>query len=209
MVCFDLGGVIVRHCRNWAEGCAAAGLPAHPGLAEPWAIARRREVYGLHTKGLIDGDEYCRRMAATTDGLYSPEDVARIHYAWLLGEYEGVGRVIESLIARGRVATGVLSNTNVEHWARFETGNEFPTVARLDNRHASHLLGLAKPSPDFYKTFEQATGFDGHPGAILFFDDLPDNIATANALGWCARLIDHTTDTAAQIELHLRDHGVL
>jgi len=35
MVCFDLGGVLIKHCRTWREGCAAAGLRLRvprPGL---------------------------------------------------------------------------------------------------------------------------------------------------------------------------------
>ncbi len=26
LVCFDVGGVVVRICHTWAEGCAAAGI---------------------------------------------------------------------------------------------------------------------------------------------------------------------------------------
>ncbi len=32
LVCFDLGGVVIRICRTWAEGCAAAGLEVRDPL---------------------------------------------------------------------------------------------------------------------------------------------------------------------------------
>jgi HAD superfamily hydrolase (TIGR01509 family) len=209
LICFDLGGVIVRHCRNWAEGCAAAGLPLHQECIAPDVTARRRGLSTLLTTGRIDEPEFYRQMSITTGGRYSPEQVRAIHHSWLGAEYEGVHSLISSLVtaapSRG-IRTAVLSNTNTLHWARLETAPEYPTPRLIPERYASHLLGLAKPDPAIFQEFQARTGMP--PDRILFFDDLPDNIAAARAAGWNTVQVDHTGDTAAQIRLALRRFGV-
>jgi FMN phosphatase YigB (HAD superfamily) len=213
MVCFDLGGVLIRHHRTWADGCRAVGLPVLPVLDDPASSTARKELSALHTTGRIDGAEFCRRIAETMQGAYSPADVASVHHAWLIGEYPGARAVVERLADEPRIETGILSNTNAQHWARFcaegERRPEFPTILRVRHRHASHLLGLAKPDPRIYDEYARRTGMGECPGAILFFDDLPENVEVARARGWTAELIDHTRDTASQLVEHLRGHGVL
>ena len=45
-----------------------------------------------------------------------------------------------------------------------------------------------------------------HRGAdVLFFDDLPDNVAGARSFGWRAALVDPTSDPVAQMRAHLRE----
>src|SRR5262245_18666773 len=119
LVCFDVGGVLVRHCRTWREGCQAAGLPVHAEAEGLDLTLARKELARLLTTGKIEPEEFYRRMSATTRGLYSAEDVRRIHHAWLGPEYTGVGAVVRRLVAAARAQTGVLSNTNTPHWSRF------------------------------------------------------------------------------------------
>lgn len=213
MVCFDVGGVLIRHHRTWGDGCRAAGLPLFPIADDPEVAAARKELSALHTIGRIDGEEFCRRMAETMRGAYSSEEVARVHHAWLIDEYPGVRAVIEGLHAVPGLSTALLSNTNEMHWARFVPPDgvtpEFGVCAGIHHPHASHLLGLAKPSAEIYAEFARRVGMDADPGAILFFDDLPDNVAAARRQGWTAEIIDHRTDTAAQLMDHLEFHGVI
>jgi FMN phosphatase YigB (HAD superfamily) len=77
----------------------------------------------------------------------------------------------------------------------------------LQHRHASHLLGFAKPDIRIYRAFESATG---HSGAdILFFDDLKDNVRAARSAGWRAERIDPDNETVPQLRRWLRQHRVL
>ena len=211
LVCFDLGGVIIRHCRSWREGCDAAGLDIRGECETPEWAARRRELSHLFTCGRISPDEFYRRMSAALGGLYTPQEIERIHHAWLGPEYDGVGPVIRRLLKTGRADTGVLSNTTHPHWIRQVGGNgrppEFPTASLLQHRHASHLMGLMKPSPEIFQEFERRTGFRGPD--ILFLEDLPENAAAAGQHGWRVELIDHTRETASQIEAILREHKLL
>jgi putative hydrolase of the HAD superfamily len=211
IVCFDWGGVILRHCRSWSEGCAAAGLTVRLDLDCPAGLARRRDLTMQHQRGEIDHSTYLARLAEAVGGVYTVEELSHLHESWLLAEYEGVADVITRLVATPGVETALLSNTNEAHWATHLPGREgrspkYPTAGLLKHRHASHLMGLAKPDERIYTEFEHLVAARGPE--ILFFDDLADNIAAASRLHWRCVHVDHTGDTASQISRALVAHGV-
>lgn len=209
MVVFDLGGVVVRICRSWREACDAAGVAYDDRAVTPEAVAARKPIRHAHEIGAMDDASFYLAVADTTDGVHTPDDIRRIHEAWILHEYRGVGALIDRLHAIG-VRTGVLSNTNAAHWRQLVSGAhgpaKFPSVEKARHVYASHLLGLAKPDPAIYARFESLA--DAAADGIIFFDDLPDNVAGAAACGWDAVPIDHTGDTAEQMRLHLRLRGI-
>ena len=211
LVAFDWGGVILRHCRSWSEGCAAAGLPHYDDIHTPEQIAARKNLHADFQRGICSPDEFLSRLATHAQGRYSVDELRQLHDRWLLDEYAGVGTLIDALHAAG-VETALLSNTNHLHWIRhlpIEEGGtgDYPTARKLMHRHASHLLGHAKPDAEIYAAFEAATGFAGPE--ILFFDDLAENCEAAAAFGWHTCRVDHTTETAPQITAALRAHRIL
>lgn len=211
VVVFDWGGVILRHCRGFGEACAAAGLELRFDSMAEAALMARRALAQEHQTGRISHDEFIERLGEATGGLYSPEELRRIHDSWLLGEYPGIDGVIRRLVTVSHVETALLSNTNESHWSTHlppspGVAPRYPTAGLLRHRLASHLLGLAKPEAGIYEALEMHVGRRG--GEILFFDDLPENIAAAANRGWRAELIDHKGDTAAQVTRHLAAHGV-
>ena len=204
LIVFDLGGVLVRICRSWQEGCAAAGLELRANGAQgTQAWFAPGETGHLYQTGAISCEEFAARLSHDFRQTYSAEEIMRVHHAWLLGEYEGVGELIEEIHQRD-VGTAALSNTNHAHWLRLV---EMPAVARLRHRLASHELRLHKPDPAIYRELEQRLDVSG--GDIIFFDDLPDNVEAANKLGWNAVLIDPHGKTDQQMRHALRDRGVL
>lgn len=76
----------------------------------------------------------------------------------------------------------------------------------MEHRAASHLLGLAKPELEIYRTYEQLAGIPSE--RILFFDDTAENIEAARRAGWNAEPIEHTGDTAAQVRALLARYGI-
>jgi HAD superfamily hydrolase (TIGR01509 family) len=203
LVAFDWGGVILRHHRSWAEACGSAGIEVRAGHERPELIAQRRALNLSFQCGKMTPEEFYPKMAEATGGLYSGAEVRRIHEAWLTEEYPGVDGLVRRLVALPRVETALLSNTNECHWARMK---DFPTAGLLKHRHASHLLGHAKPGVEIFRVFEREVGFSG--AEILFFDDLLENVSAAVELGWRAELIDHAGDTAGQVAGHLARYGV-
>jgi HAD superfamily hydrolase (TIGR01509 family) len=211
MVVFDLGGVVVRICRSWQEACRAAGVEHRVGMDDPLVQWNRREVVKRFERGEIASEEFFARVAATTDGLYGPDEVRRVHSAWLIDEYPGVDALVDDLHRAG-IETGILSNTNHTHWeimGRREPEARYPTLWRTSHPHASHLLGLAKPDRAIYDEFARRSGRVGRTASIIFFDDLQENVDAARAAGWRSERIDHTGDPASQMRAYLREHAVV
>lgn len=205
IVAFDSGGVLVQIARTWAEAHALAGLAPHPIVTDPRFERRRAALAEAYQIGDLPSAGYWSEVAAASSGAYEPSDVERIHHAWSQTEYEGVGAAVDMVEAAG-IATAVLSNTNPAHWARLSDTAEYPTVGRLRQRFASHLLRLAKPDPRAYEALSAATGIG--PARILFFDDTPDHVHAARRAGWTAARIDPRRPTAPQLTAALARHGI-
>jgi FMN phosphatase YigB (HAD superfamily) len=211
IVLFDLGGVVVRICRGWEEACVRAGVPVRePGLFHAPALSEaRRRVVEAYQTGAIGCDEFWSRLSAASGGLYSVEEVRRVHLSWTMEDYPGVEGLIDRLHGAG-LRTACLSNTNHAHWRVLRFGDDGASasraVARLGAHLVSHELGAAKPGERIYRLAEERLG--AGPGEIVFFDDLEENIVSARARGWRGERIDHEGDTAAQMERHLSALGV-
>lgn len=209
VVCFDLGGVLLRICRSWGEACTYAALLPRPGEPESllaWADDRRRLIDD-YQRGALSCEAYYQRLAALTQGQYTATDTEAIHRSWLIGEYEGVGDVLERIRKAGGVRTACLSNTNVAHWKRLlDERDVYPSLALLDVALLSHELGHIKPEEAIYAVAEERLGARGNE--ILFFDDLHENVDGARALGWSAECIDHALETAPQLHRWLDAYGV-
>jgi FMN phosphatase YigB (HAD superfamily) len=211
VVCFDLGGVLVAHCRSWAEGCERAGIPVRQAdwLASEAAKARRRAAIEVYQRGQCCTADYYAWLVEAFDGLYSMDEVACVHRAWILDEYPGAELLVHELNADPRVSTACLSNTNAAHWERLvatEGEPEFPACVRLRQRLASHELGWTKPEPRVFAIAGERFGVPGE--RILLFDDNLRNVEAARRAGWLAEQIDYRGDTALQIRRWLQHYGL-
>ncbi|MEM8756391.1 MAG: HAD-IA family hydrolase [Planctomycetota bacterium] len=212
IVVFDWGGVVVRICRSWQQGCERAGLPYDAAYDTPEIAEQRYAASKRYEVGAIGADEFLEAVAATMNNRYSAEDIRRVHEAWLIEEYPGAAELIVKLSRHDSIDTGLLSNTNHLHWlehlAEHEGGtNRFPAVRALRHRHASHLLGIAKPDAAIFEAFEHHAGY--RPEHVVYFDDLQANVDAAARRGWDAVLVDHAGDTAKQMRSALVERGLL
>ena len=98
LVCFDIGGVVVRICRSRTEGCAAAGVDVREPARWDEVKAARLALVHRHQVGRIDGTTFAEEISALWGGLYSPAEIMGIHRAWLLDEYEGIGDLIDAVL---------------------------------------------------------------------------------------------------------------
>lgn len=202
LVCFDLGGVVVRLCRSWDEGCLAAGVEVRDRTRTPEQEAQRKAAVEAYQRGELSNEAFFETVAGTFNGAYTPAEVERVHAAWILREYEGVRELIEAL-NDADVRTACLSNTNDGHWQKLTT---WDAVVALGSRHASHEMGLAKPDEAIYRLFEERE--DARGDSVLFFEDTPANAEAARAIGWRAEVVDPSEETRPQIEAYLKSHGV-
>lgn len=198
---FDLGGVVVRICRSWEEGCRAAGIAPRAARTFAQAAPAIDALVREHQRGEHDAAHHYGRLAEIVGG-HTADEVGRVHMAWILGDYPGMAAAIDRIHAAG-LDSACLSNTNAAHWEQLAGSEAFRRIRRP---HASHLMGLVKPDAAIYRAFERAAG--AAPGEIVFFDDLAENVDAARACGWDAVLVDHEGDTAAQVLAALRARGV-
>jgi glucose-1-phosphatase len=208
LVCFDLGGVLVRLSKSWSDAAARAGLTVHPepSLDAEELRAARWQVVQAYQAGSLSCEGYYAGLASIMK-MFTQAELARIHAAWLLGHYPGVEELIDALNRQEGVSTACLSNTNHAHWQQLtDPGGVYQGIVRLRARLASHELGLNKPDPRIYERAAARLGKRGEE--ILFFDDLEENVAAARECGWNAEQIDPEADPPTQIRAHLSRYGI-
>ena len=211
VICFDIGGVLVRICRSWAEACSAAGVPVHSPdwLVSEQAIAARSVVMRAYQNGELSTDRYYEQMQGALEQRYTLREIESIHDAWLLEEYTGVVALVSELSQLPGVTTACLSNTNQRHWdvlAPERGAPRFPSVMGLGRRYASHLMRTSKPEAKIFLDFQREVGAEA--ADILFFDDGEPNVLAARGQGWRAETIDPLGDTCSQLRAHLQAHGL-
>ena len=205
LVCFDWGGVILRICQTWQEGCKAAGIKAPNAKISKKCLAKQDAIAKRFHTGQMSDKAFCRSIAKESEEFHTIEDIAAVHDAWLIEEYEGIEELIEELNSFADLSTALFSNTNEAHWARME--EDFPAAGLIEHKHASFLFGLAKPDEKAFAAFERRVGAAGKQ--VLFFDDSKANVEGAQAFGWCAELIDPKGDTVTQMRTILERYEIL
>jgi glucose-1-phosphatase len=207
LVVFDLGRVLVRICRDWQQACGCAGIQSFnralgdADTSRLTAIARRYDV------GDLNAGDFARE-ASSLMGL-SAEQVTAMSEAFIFGPFPGAASLLAELSESG-VATACLSNTNEHHWGLlFDPGHRaWLPMDRFTHQFASHLVRARKPDEAIYAHVERATNLAR--GAILFFDDVLENIEAARRRGWIGEWIDPAPDEPiGQIRAALRRHRVL
>lgn len=205
LVCFDLGGVLIRLCDGWEHACQRAGIRSVTPINEA-AHTRLIELVEQEEVGALPGGAFFERAAPLLG--QTPEEALAMSDAWLCGAFPGVGSLIDTA-RRAGLLTACLSNTNDNHWrAMSDPGhpNGLP-LDRLDYRFASHLVRDRKPNPSIYQHVERETGLA--PEVILFFDDSLENVGAAKARGWHACQVTDPDDPAGQMTSHLKRHNLI
>ncbi len=102
--------------------------------------------------------------------------------------------LLRRLRAKG-VPVFALSNFGVESYAFAQT--KFDFLNEFDREFISGRMRVMKPDPAIYAAVEESVGLA--PGALLFADDRPDNIAAAQARGWQTHLFEHPQGWEARL----------
>ncbi len=196
VVCFDLGGVLLRLVHGWSEACARAGVRAAGAVDGFHPLHRRFE------RGDLSEEAFVSAVAAR--GGYEPDAIRAIVDAWLIDLYPGVSALLDRIRVAG-LTTACLTNTNARHWRMLaDPWGRFGALAKLDHRFASHLLAARKPDPAVHRCVEGRLG--AAPEEILFLDDRPENVEGARVCGWRAERVDTPREITDQVVGQLRRH---
>jgi 2-haloacid dehalogenase len=107
---------------------------------------------------------------------------------------EGSIALIRVLQARG-IPVFALTNFGIHSFAYAQTQYDF--LSWFDHAYVSGHMGVIKPDPAIYAMVEADCGIA--PGALLFTDDKPDNIAVAAGRGWQTHLFTGWQGWAARL----------
>lgn len=172
-VILDLGNVLVFH--DNALLFQRLGLRA--GLSGE-EVARRLTGadWTAANRGELDA-EGIRRGACARLGVDIPMEEFAPLWSSHFTVHDAVLPRVEGLA--GRVTRVLLSNTNALHvaWLR----PRLPVLQRFEHVLMSCEVGRVKPDPAFFQLALQRAGCAPHEAA--FFDDLPEFVEAASALG--------------------------
>ncbi len=204
LVCFDLGGVLVRAApQGWGGSVKRAGLPLRKELERLRGDQNLADWNDRFETGELEPDKFIKMLSNVT--TYSPEEIHKILEVWLVDLYPGVEEFLTRLADTG-VRLACLSNTNPIHWNILWSSDVFKPLEKLNHRFASHVIGSRKPDLEAYEVVENEANVD--PESILFFDDLKINVGAAIENYWNAERIDPKGDTVAEMTGLLEKYGV-
>jgi putative hydrolase of the HAD superfamily len=172
-IILDLGNVLVFH----DNALLFLRLGQRAGLS-PQEVAQRLTGAGwtAANRGLLDA-EGIRRDVCGALGMDLPMEEFAPLWSSHFTVHTAVLPRVEALV--GRVKLLLLSNTNALHVAYLRP--QLPLLQRFDAVLMSCEVGHVKPEPAFYQLALERAGCAPHEAA--FFDDLPEFVEAANALG--------------------------
>ncbi|MCX7023338.1 MAG: HAD family phosphatase [Spirochaetes bacterium] len=170
---FDWGGVVVRDFDVCPEAARLLGI------SEDEFRLATRGAFRDYMRGSIGAPEFWDRFERE-QGIRAGQDYIDTLFrpslhAPTLALVDGIRR------AGARAVAG--TNTIDTHFARM---GELGLPKRFDGVYASHLMGVAKPDPDFWLRILDAEGV--RPERAFFVDDYPENVEAAKSIGIDARL---------------------
>jgi len=180
LLLFDLGGVLVDFSgpRELGQYLRKAATPHE--ILERWIACPHTDQF---ERGVISPTDWAERFVREWDVSIEPAEFLRVFRTMTRCVLPGARELLEMLQPRFRLAA--LSNSNAVHWDRNK--NEMRLLDLFEFAIASHEVGLCKPDPRIYEAALHRAQLP--PGAVMFFDDLPANVAAARALGIHARQV--------------------
>ncbi|WP_163784872.1 HAD family hydrolase [Myxococcus vastator] len=189
-VLLDLGNVLVFHDNT----LLFSRLGARAGL-EAAEVARRLTGAGWTdaNRGVLGAEGIRQDVCRALD-----VDLPMAEFAPLWSSHftlhDAVLPRVESLL--GRVRVGLVSNTNALHIAYLRP--LLPVLQRFDSVVMSCEVGHVKPEPDIFRL--ALAGVGCAPEEAVFFDDLPEFVQAAEAVGLQGRLFTTADAFDAQLK---------
>jgi glucose-1-phosphatase len=195
-VLWDVGGVLMDVDPVWsgASWMRHTGLP--PETFGEWVLASGVK-YEMEIGGLTP-DQALAKVNELAGQVIGREAFETSLAAMLRFKPEVV-QVVAQLA--GRVTQGILSNIDPVHTALLEAD---PTISKtIDTKTYSYEVGALKPDAAPYRA--ALAKWDFSPQAVLYIDDLPENVEAACALG----MVGVHMQGVEQLRERLRERGLL
>lgn len=178
---FDLGGVII----DWSPARLYSKIFSDPAEMDQFlSSVCTMDWHTRHDAGVSFAENAAPLIAAHPQ---YENQIKAWRGRWLEmfdGCITGAERIVESLAGRGTPIYG-LSNMPAETWG--EVYSAYPILSRFRQIVVSGETGLVKPDPAIFQLTLARMGGPS-PDEVLFIDDLPRNVETADALGFRTHL---------------------
>lgn len=189
---FDLGGVLVdvdfgRAIAAWAR---ASGQPLEALRRRP--LLQLSPAFQAHERGEIPDAAYFAALREAFGLALDDEAMASGWNAIIGGPVPGMATLVRDLAAR--LPLYVFSNTNAAHVEYFKPRHQ-ELLAPFRDVICSCEIGHRKPEREAFEKVAARIG--AAPGRIGFFDDNPENVASARALGMQAFHVGSPEDVHA------------
>lgn len=171
---FDLGGVLVEFSGVRDLAVLLQGRLSESEIMEQMSRYLPSEQFGL---GKLSPEDFGNRFVKDWNLELPAEDFLRDFQSWSKRLFPGAVELLTLLRPRFRLAA--LSNSNELHWER--NTNHLGVTSLFEVAISSHQVGLHKPDPQMYLTALDRLGVS--PDRVMFFDDVPENVTAASALG--------------------------
>jgi putative hydrolase of the HAD superfamily len=165
---FDVGGVIAANTSVVPHICDYLDISQDRFIE----LAGHEGIQALQT-GRMTEEAFAMHLSEKT-GIEVPANIWSIFFSPI--PIEGTVKTIEKLKTRYRVIAG--TNTIDPHYRIHKSRNDY---GLFDEVYASHLMGLAKPDPEFYRHILCAENCP--PEEAFFVDDTLKNVLAARNLG--------------------------
>jgi putative hydrolase of the HAD superfamily len=191
VILFDLGGVLV------GSSGRVAVRALFPNMSEDQVLERwlRSRAVNVFERGQMPSEAFAAEFIKECGLRLTESEFLESFAAWATGLVDGAEALVRSLRRQHLVAC--LSNTNAIHWARMPELREL-----FDYCFVSHLTGFMKPEREAYEHALRELRVAA--SSVYFFDDLPQNVVAARAVGINAFHVRGI----AQIEPILRAQGL-
>lgn len=191
LILFDLGGVLVHiNTRNLWDAL---------GISQP-----ERERLGplvvqlahVYEGGRMTTEQFLEEAIRLLDDGRSNEEVRSAMASIIAEPIELMEEIVRKASENFRV--GLLSNTNEIH---FEYAlKRVPALKHIPEYFLSYKIQAMKPDPEIFRRVCASAGVE--PARVFFIDDLHENIAAAEKIGFRVHLFDSPRDCAATLSAH-------
>jgi HAD superfamily hydrolase (TIGR01509 family) len=171
---FDLGGVLLDFRGVESLNELSNGRVGVEEFSRFWSDSRWAGA--LH-RGQCSLEEFAEGAVREFSLSCSPKRFLEAFHGWLHGPYRGAFDLLRELRQRYRLAC--LSNTNAFDVHRLDA--EMQLREHFDECFFSNEIGFRKPDPQCY--LHVIGQLDVPPAEIAFFDDNPEYVAGASAVG--------------------------
>ena len=164
---FDVGEVLCENCD------VIPPIVNYLGITEEYFLKTVGEIFLRLLEGKISSHEFWEKFSKKSGQKIKEELFGKFFYP-------KTNKKVKQLIMQLRTHSRVVCGTNVidSHYNYLLKRNIYDI---FDKTYASHMMGIAKPNPVFYRYILKEEGIN--PEDAIFVDDVEENIISAQNIG--------------------------